>query len=721
MNSILKRNHKESIKNLLIPKNISLKNSSTTKNRNKYRLNKSSFLFYPKKPQFNIKYDIFDKIQVFTEKEIIELFIEKCKDLIVPVKDELMYRFMSYIKDKCINRIIDLSDCNLGINSICVLSQILNKKRDFCSRVILAKNDLGDYGIKMLIDQIKYNDYIIELNLSSVNIGIKGGNTIFNYLLNQDSIISLDLSSKEGIYRNRICSEGVKLVENVLQKNIILEKLDLSTNSIKNKGLEYIVNGLKSNISLQTLILSNNEINQKGISYMESNLDSCNLNYLDLSYNPISNEGLISLGNCLSGEQLKEIKYLNVSGCEFFFDSFKSFIKKISKNHQIQTLIFNNNNLCNNNWDRLEDVFKRMAIQNLSLGSCGLGPVIYNIAPLFIRNATIKYLDFSHNQINDKGFENFHDYPMHNISLEEIDFSTNYISDKSASTFFKNLLFNNNIRRLNFCDNHLRSESALEILQVLKRNNSILNLNLKYNIIGVKILKEINKQIYYNKIDEKGKFIPKLKEELKELEFEPKEVHLLKDKILKSRKESEFLHSKLREDIKMYNMKKKINEEEVKSVDFSYKQIEKEIKNCIKKYHFLNEEINNENIFFNKNKKILEDKIILTEKEIKEIKKMNNIINQKLNDEKIILKNEYDKTLYNEQQLMISISSLSKKLEQCMEIYRQKMKFLEKLENTKIKNGKRQKTGSKKRSSFSLNININNDILSDKIPNKQKK
>ena len=274
-------------------------------------------------------------IQVFSEYEIVELFIQKCKDLGVQVKEELKNRFISFIKEKCVNRIIDLSECSLGFNSMIILSDILNKNNDFCSRVILTKNNFGDMGIELLIEKIKNNSNIVELNLSSNNIGIKGGMIIFNYLLNQNSIISLDLSSKEGIYRNRICAEGIKLIENVLKTNFYLERIDLSSNSIKNEGLKYIVNGLISNISLKDLILSNNEINEKGILYMESKLNLCKLKHLDLSYNPIANNGLILLGKCLSEKKLNEISYLNLTECSFNFDAFKPFIKQLSKNNKI--------------------------------------------------------------------------------------------------------------------------------------------------------------------------------------------------------------------------------------------------------------------------------------------------------------------------------------------------------------------------------------------------
>ena len=243
-------------------------NSSTTKRLYEYNIiyghNTNNLItsYTPKLIQYgaNIKKstNVSDNLQTFSEEQIKELFYQKCKDLNVPIKDELMNRFMNFIKEKCINRIINLSDCSLGFNSMIVLADILRKNPDICSRIILTKNDFGDEGIQLLLECLEGNNNIVELNLSSNSLGVNGGTSVFEFLLNQDSIIYLDLSSKEGIYRNRVCAERIKLITNVLKNNFFLEKIDLSSNSIKNEGMKYIVNGLINNSSLKYLIIPNN-------------------------------------------------------------------------------------------------------------------------------------------------------------------------------------------------------------------------------------------------------------------------------------------------------------------------------------------------------------------------------------------------------------------------------------------------------------------------------
>jgi Ran GTPase-activating protein (RanGAP) involved in mRNA processing and transport len=118
---------------------------------------------------------------------------------------------------------------------------------------------------------IKVNNCIVRLDLESNDITVKGGEIIFSSLINQNSIIYLNLNSLEGINRNRVTAEGVRLLENVLKTNLFLEFVYLSGNSIKNEGLRYILLGLNNNSTLHILDVSNNDINHIGIKYFSIN------------------------------------------------------------------------------------------------------------------------------------------------------------------------------------------------------------------------------------------------------------------------------------------------------------------------------------------------------------------------------------------------------------------------------------------------------------------
>ena len=277
----------------------------------------------------------FEIRQIFNNADISALFYQKCIDLNIPLKEDLLNRFADYIRLKCVNRIIDLSDCKLGLSSILVLREILINNNGNYSRLILSKNHFGDKGIEILLDSIQDNDSILELNLSSNSISPRGGSMIFEFLLNQNSIISVDLSSEDGINRNRICAEGVRPLEEVLQTNFFIEYLDISSNSIKTEGFKYLINGLKGNEVMKKLNISNNEIDVKGIHYLKEHLKNCKLEYLDLSLNPIGNEGCIEISKCLIPEKLSEVIYINLSDCNIKFNGIKEFFQNVKANKKL--------------------------------------------------------------------------------------------------------------------------------------------------------------------------------------------------------------------------------------------------------------------------------------------------------------------------------------------------------------------------------------------------
>ena len=580
--------------------------------------------------------------QIFNDQDIYSLFYQKCHDLNIPLKEELLSRFSDFIKLRCVNRKIDLTDCKLGFNSMVILSNILLKNKNKYSRLILSKNNFGDKGIELLLTSINDNSNIVELNLSSNGLTQKEGNLIFEFLLNQNSIISLDLSSKDGVNKNRICADGVKNIEKVLKNNFFLEFIDLASNSIRNEGFKYLINGLNGNYIIKKLNVSNNEIDAKGIYYLKNNLKISKVEYLDLSENPLGNEGCVEISKCLVADILSEVTYINLSDCSIKFSGVREFFNNVKRNKKLDTILLNKNNLFSQKWIYLEQFLINLNLRHFGLNSCSLNIAASDIAKILLRHPTLKILDLSHNQINDEGFAIFKLFPKENLSLTEIDFSKNYISDKSAKFFFQNLNNNRNIQKLNFFDNHLQIDSANAILESLKNNYSLFYINLKSNRIPIKIMNEINMKIQNNKLKEKENFLPKLKQEIKQLTFPPGEVKMLKKRIIVQNDEQKYSSEKLKKDNILIKQKKSENEKELNFV-------ESQIENLLLKLEKLNKEINNELELkelekndFEENRKLLQNKLLKLSSEIDLINNDNKDIQNKYNEELKRLSNKYD-------------------------------------------------------------------------------
>ena len=102
-----------------------------------------------------------------------------------------------------------------------------------------------------LLEGIKSNETIGELNLSSCDIDDDAAKRLAAALEENTSIHTLNLSS------NDIDNEGAKYLATALEKNKTLRIIDLRSNWIEDDGAEYLVKMLEKNKTIQKLYLDN--------------------------------------------------------------------------------------------------------------------------------------------------------------------------------------------------------------------------------------------------------------------------------------------------------------------------------------------------------------------------------------------------------------------------------------------------------------------------------
>jgi hypothetical protein len=67
-----------------------------------------------------------------------------------------------------------------------------------------------------------------------------------------ESVVALNISTIEGVARNRISATGIQELRNLLKFNRFLELLDLTSIGLGNAGLEAICDALGANIKIPT-------------------------------------------------------------------------------------------------------------------------------------------------------------------------------------------------------------------------------------------------------------------------------------------------------------------------------------------------------------------------------------------------------------------------------------------------------------------------------------
>ena len=660
-------------------------------------------------------------IFVFNDVEIIELLKARCKDIGIDLRDNMIIKFKDYCNARCKNRIVDLSECNLGINSIHLLSNILYTS-DRISRLNLAKNNLGDYGVGILINAIKDSISLISLNITSNSITHKGGKIIFQLLSNQQSIIDLNLSSIEGTNRNRLTAEGIKNIEYFLNNNMFIESFSISGNSIKNEGFKLICRGLNNNNSLINLNISNNDIHSKGISQGLSLVSKSNLYYLNISNNPLLDEGLKCLSDSL--KTFQNLHKLNVSNCGFNFSGFEHLINTLQFNKRIEYLNVSGNDLKSGNFENLKTCFTSFGIRNLNMSKCLLGNEnAYVLGECLAGNESIKKINISENKISDIGFQSFIPLFSSNNSIEVFDCSVNFISDFTAKDFITNMKYNRALKKINFYDNQLRNEMGNLFLEILETNKTLLYINLIFNRVQMKTIDEINRILKINYEKQKARFVPNLQRDIKNLKFNPDLFKSYARNIENKKSQQEVLYKKVKQDDRHFSKLKYRNNRQIDIKVHEMELLQSEISECQEKIKDLKNNIEEFNLKIQNEEMTINDKIEEEVKIIKQIKDQNG----KLQIEYNIMKKDLDSVVYETEQKLnivkekvylntISISSMTKDL-------KKKEKYYENLCNPdmlvpikEIKNGQN-KSGGRKKSIKLLKKTTSNNLNTSPVIN----
>jgi hypothetical protein len=270
------------------------------------------------------------------------------------------------------------------------------------------------------------------------------------------------------------------------------------------------------------------------------------------------NEGLIKLTDKL--KDFPNLFSLNLSFCGFEFEAFKYLIQFLQYNRKIEILNVSGNKLKNKDFIALKPFFNFLGIKSLNMAKCNLcDESTQDLGECMEENCTIKKLNISDNEITDDGFKTFSKLFYKNTTIEYFDCSSNFITDAGIKNLIKSLEVNTTLKSLNLYDNQLHNEIGNLIIEVLETNKSLVFINLYYNRMPMKKIEEIHKILKSNAEKQKLKLVPDLIRSVKDLEFHPDEFGTLTSKIKEKKREQNFLYQKVKEEDKIYSLKKDEN------------------------------------------------------------------------------------------------------------------------------------------------------------------
>ena len=282
------------------------------------------------------------------------------------------------------------------------------------------------------IKQITFNSNKLNQHLFSSKIM-----TVIKSLIN---LTYLDLSN------NGICDEDIKLLMEYLKENKNLKTLILNKNNITSSSGFYIADTLSKNTILEEIYLGYNKINENGLNSLINILLNKNksITTLDLSYNNLQQENIISIGDFLSSNP--NLKYLDLSGNSIEEQSANLFGISLKKNTNLNVIKLNQCNLNEESSPQILNFMSKTKIYKIELNDNKFG----KMGPLIILNQL-----------------------RANLSLKEISLQTCEITPNLLNSIYQILKDWKNLEYMDLRNNSFPDEQIKDFCNKLKDNNKI--------------------------------------------------------------------------------------------------------------------------------------------------------------------------------------------------------------------------------------------------------
>lgn len=599
-------------------------------------------------------------IEGLSQLQLKKLYQAKCEDLNIPVLPDQQFRFYIYCFKNFYQRCFDMQDSGIGEKSAKAIGEILSYNENF-AYIILGKNMLGDEGCLNITKGLKKNLTIVYLDLSSNSLTPEGSEKIMKVLSSYGSLAGLNISSYEGLHRNRVCHSGANGLKCLLTKSLTISYINVARTSIGD-GLKIIIEPLKASMSLTSLDLCDNNIGNLYLEGFLRSLETSCVIDLNISANNICNKGAEYVGNYLSKNPTLE--KLNIANSGIKTKGARKVFESLSNNSHLKILLMQGNLLNNGlSEEMVMSLAVNMTLEELDLSGCMIknsGVVV--VAECLTRNRKIKILRLSGNGIGDGCLEELSVSFTNNKSLKTIDLSCNKIKDTGAKFLARGLKDNISIEEINLKENSIKDEGGNHLANSIKLNPNIIRINLDLNKINSKCLAGIKENINAN-IEKYYKTLPqKLKKQYEAINYDENSIKKISQKITQKKKEKEEIKLRIEknvekiEEIKTSEAQKlvilKENLEKLKENNIELSKSLENIQGVLMKFKIQND----------REVKDLEVKTIVIDEELKGLEKKSNFYIEMQLKEKVLYqrgmkqsyKTQLDEEYMKEEALKIS-------------------------------------------------------------------
>ena len=311
------------------------------------------------------------------------------------------------------------------------------------TKLVLSRNSITDRGATTLVEMLKENRTLQQLNISSNYIGNGGAATLMEMLKENRTLQQLDVSDIS------ITDGGAIVLAKMLKENRTLQQLDVSFNSIAGGGATALAERLKENRTLQQLNISFNSIGDGGASALAEMLkENRTLQQLDIGTNSIGDGGATALAEML--KENRTLQQLDIGTNSIGDGGATTLAKMLKENRTLQQLYIRNNSIGDGGTTALAEMLKE--------------------------NRTIQQLDITHNFIGDGGASALAKMLKENRTLKQLNISFNLIGDGGATALAEMLKENRTLQQLDISHNSMGigGAVALHVAEIQKQNKIVI-------------------------------------------------------------------------------------------------------------------------------------------------------------------------------------------------------------------------------------------------------
>ncbi|EAX91339.1 Leucine Rich Repeat family protein [Trichomonas vaginalis G3] len=422
-----------------------------------------------------------DSSAELTEDDACAIYKRKCSDLELIPNDSSQLRFVEQFLNSIRKKTLNFTGLGLGPLSSQYLMALLPFKRPFYF-MDLSLNRLSDQGASYLAEYLSYDPLLIQLDLKSNNIGIDGCVQIFEGLMHNQHLTTLDLSAIDGIDRNRIGTPGCEALANLLLSNGVLCNLNIAMCGVTAEGCHHIGQALPNNTSLTHLDLSSNRFGSAGANSMFSQPGALGaLESLVLSRNLIGDDAGPALVTQLS--RAKSLRYLDLSRNNFTKGFLKYILQAYDNGCRVSNLSLAHNKL-NESLEYLCHVLKtysKIRILNLSGNKIGDNGIIKLMESLE-QNTSLSILDLSQTECTSKGAAAISVVLANGVTpIQKLYLNNNKISDDGGVRLFEAIENNTTLVSISLKNNEMKDKTAATLIKILKTNTTIGDIDVTMN------------------------------------------------------------------------------------------------------------------------------------------------------------------------------------------------------------------------------------------------